>query len=83
VRFFYFENRTNKLYLDGYTLYTRKSKRHKWEVVKIYRRSSWNSRGYFAEAILTIDQVPFTEEIKKEALDNFVKEIEVCLWTKN
>lgn len=65
------------LYLDGYTLLQKESKRHKnFKVLKKYDRlmGRYNT--------IQESEVPFTDEIKAEALNQFVSTIKVIKWSE-
>lgn len=65
------------LYLDGYTLLQRDSLRHKnYKVVKNYDRIM--SR----DNTIQESEVPFTDDIKTEALNQFISTIKVIKWSE-
>ena len=64
------------LYLDKYWVSVKESKRHKPRIVSNYSRLS--SR----DSSLTEDQVPLTDELKKEAIQLYISNIQVCKWSE-
>lgn len=72
----FWENGTT-LVLDSYYLLSRENKRkQKWNYLKTYERIS--SRG----ANTAESEVPFTEEIRQLALDEYVKLLKVKTWSE-
>ena len=67
----------NTIYLDGYVVIQKESKRHKnYKCLKKYSRLM--SRD---NTILESD-VPFTDELKTEALNQFVSKVKVRKWSE-
>lgn len=65
------------LILDSYYLCLRESKRKRnWEYLKIYERLSGRISN------ITENEVPFTDEIKKLALDEYIKLLKVKTWSE-
>ena len=65
------------IFLDGYCLLQKESKRHKnFKVLKKYDRIM--GRG---NTILEME-VPFTDELKAEALNQFVSTVKVLRWNE-
>jgi hypothetical protein len=65
------------IFLDGYCLLQKESKRHKnFKVLKKYDRIMGRSNT-IAES-----EVPFTDELKAEALNQFVSTIKVLKWSE-
>jgi len=72
---FYFLNET--LYLDSYYLLQKESRRHKnFKVLKKYERLMGRDNT------LTESEVPFSDELKMEALNKFVSTIKVIKWSE-
>jgi hypothetical protein len=71
---FWFHERVHKLVLDGYYEESRPTKRHGYKVGRRYVRLG-------REATIREDQVPITNEIKRRALVEFVRGLEVVLWS--
>ncbi|MEB3150553.1 MAG: hypothetical protein VKL60_16265 [Sphaerospermopsis sp.] len=67
----------SRIYLDGYSLLQKESKRHKtFKVLKYYDRLS--SR----DSTMLESEVPFTDELKQQALSQFVSKIKVLRWSE-
>jgi hypothetical protein len=67
----------NHIYLDGYSMLRKESKRHKnYNVLKKY------SRLMSRDNTIMESDVPFTTEIKAEAYDQFVSKIKVRKWSE-
>ena len=67
----------NILVLDSYYYLSRENTRKRtWNTVRNYERLSGRSSR------ITLEQVPFTEEIKKEILEQYVKTLKVMTWTE-
>ncbi len=65
------------IYLDAYYLLQKESKRHKnFKVLKKYERLSRR------DSTMIETEVPFTDEIKTEALNQFVSKIKVIKWSE-
>ena len=65
------------LYLDGYALLQKESKRHKnFKVLKKYDRLMGRDNT------IQESEVHFTDEIKAEALNQFVSTIKVLKWSE-
>lgn len=65
------------LFLDGYQLLKRESTRkRKYIAVKIYDRLQSRSSN------IKESEVPFTKEIKKEALERYFETIDVRRWSE-
>ena len=67
----------NAIFLDGYCLLQKESKRKRnFKVLKLYNRIMGRSNN------ITEADVPFTEEIKAEALNQFVSSLKVLKWNE-
>ncbi len=67
----------NLIYLSNYTVLKRETTRKtKYSVVKKYDRL--NTR----DSSLSEDQVPFTEEIKAEAIKMYIDSLKIMLWSE-
>lgn len=65
------------IFLDGYCLLQKESKRHKnFRVLKQYNRTMGRSNT------IVESEVPFTNELKAEALNQFVSTIKVLKWSE-
>ena len=68
------------LYLDGYRCMLRESPRHHYKTIKEYSRlnhgRSWDQK------MMSKDQVPLSEDIKRQALVKFTSKISVELWER-
>jgi len=65
------------LVLDSYVLLNRENKRNKkWKIVKLYSRLS-DRRSNIIES-----EVPFTEEIRQMALEEFIKTLTIQTWSE-
>lgn len=73
---FYFWLNDLVLILDSYIVVKRKTKRHKGEILKKYDRL----RG--RESTLSETDVPFTEEIKQQAIEYVTSKLSVKLWSE-
>ncbi len=72
---FYFMD--NKILLDTYCVFKKETKKHKsFKCVDFYNRL--NER----DSSIKESEVPFYDEIKKEALDLFVSKLSVRLWSE-
>jgi len=65
-----------KLFLDTYSLQKRGTKYKKFVAEKYYSRLSGRDSN------LTENEVPFTEEIKKQAIDRFVSQLTCLKWSE-
>ena len=67
----------NILVLDSYYYLSRENTRKRtWNTIRNYERlSRRNSK-------ISLEQVPFTEEIKKEVLEEYIKTLKVMTWTE-
>ena len=67
----------NTIYLDYYTLFQKESKRKRtFKPIKYY------SRLRNRESTITESEVPFTDEIKKDALDKYIETLRVLKWSE-
>jgi hypothetical protein len=73
---FWFDDSSMNLYLDSYTLWSRATKRHGWTAVSRYNRIDNRHCN------LTVDQVPFTDDIKAQSLKEFVGMIQIKVWIR-
>ena len=74
--FDFYASGTN-LYLDRYLLLKKESKKKKkYSVLKLYSRL--NAR----DSTIKEDQVPFTDEIKAEAIKQFTESIKCLKWSE-
>lgn len=65
------------IFLDGYCLLQKESKRHRnFRVLKQYDRIMGRSNT------IVESEVPFTDELKAEALNQFVSTIKVLKWSE-
>lgn len=65
------------IFLDGYCLLQKESKRHKnFRVLKQYDRIMGRNNTIIES------EVPFTDELKAEALNQFVSTIKVLKWSE-
>ena len=65
------------IFLDGYFLLQKESKRHKnFRVLKQYNRIIGRNNTMLES------EVPFTDELKAEALNQFVSTIKVLKWSE-
>jgi hypothetical protein len=65
------------IFLDGYCLLQKESKRHKnFRVLKQYDRIMGRSNT------IVESEVPFTDELKAEALNQFFSTIKVLKWSE-
>lgn len=65
------------IFLDGYCLLQKESKRHKnFRVIKQYDRIMGRNNT------IVESEVPFTNELKAEALNQFVSTIKVLKWSE-
>ena len=65
------------IYLDAYYILQKESKRHRnFRVLKKYERL------FDRDSTMTEGEVPFTDEIKTEALNQFVSKIKVIKWSE-
>jgi hypothetical protein len=65
------------IFLDGYCLLQKESKRHKnFRVLKQYDRIMGRNNT------IVESDVPFTEELKTEALNQFISKIKVLKWSE-
>ena len=65
------------LILSSYHKMARPTKRHDWRAITIYTTSDNRNNT------ITLDEVPFTDEIKALAIDGFTKNIEVVRLQRN
>lgn len=66
-----------RIYLDAYYLLQKESKRHKnFRTLKGYERLSERN------STMREGEVPFTDEIKQEALNKFVSLLKVMKWSE-
>jgi len=73
----YFTLIRETLFLDGYQLLKKDSTRmRKYSTVKVYNRLMKR------ESTMEESEVPFTDEIKKEALQKYFETIDVCRWSE-
>jgi hypothetical protein len=64
------------IYLDGYVLLQKESKRHRnFRVLKQYDRIMGRSNTILES------EVPFTDELKTEVLNQFISTIKVLKWS--
>ena len=63
------------IFLDGYCLLSRESRRKKPQIIKKYDRLA--TRGNSITELL----VPLTDELKSEVLSRFVESIKVLKWS--
>jgi hypothetical protein len=67
----------NILILDSYYYLSRENTRKRtWNTIRNYERLS--GRG----SRITLEQVPFTEEIKEKALEEHIKKLKVMTWAE-
>ena len=57
--------------LNRYEECTRQTKRHGWQTVKFYRRL--DSRSYYPDKVLTLEDVPMNEGIRQEVCKSFIE----------
>lgn len=70
----------SNLVLDGYSILTRKTTRHRnWEVERIYSRTQ-STRSYYPPVIMAESDVPWPEDVRAEALTKLVEQIKVVRW---
>lgn len=69
---------TNILYLDSYIIFVRESTRHKYRAVNGYQRLFARNTVFK----MNVEDVPLTDDIKKQALDTFMSQIKVMKWNK-
>jgi hypothetical protein len=74
--YFYYDDSNQVLYLNKYYLMYRETTRHKWKTEKKYDRI--DSRY----STLTQSEVPFSEDIKAQALQEYIQGIAVRLWDR-
>lgn len=73
---FYFDDYRYTLFLNKYLVFKRETKRHGWKCVSFYDRlNDRNSK-------IKESEVPLTEEIKQQALNEFFKIITVKKWSE-
>jgi hypothetical protein len=78
---FYFDDMRNILYLDSYIVWHRETTRKRnWDIVRQYRRIG-RRRDY--QNSIELAEVPFTDDIKREALADFASKITVKTWDRN
>lgn len=63
----------SKLVLDSYSLSKKASKRHSFKITLSY------SRLRHRESSLSVEEVPFSDNIQQSALNELMKKITVCL----
>lgn len=73
---FWFDDSRKTLWLDQYEIQTRETKRHKFRTVKQYKRLS--SRSDYIN--VKKEEVPLSDQIKKNAIDKLISEIKVDYW---
>ena len=74
---FSFWVKDNIIILDSYFLLSRENTRKRtWNTVRNYERLSGRSSR------ITLEQVPFTEEIKREVLEQYIKTLKVMTWVE-
>lgn len=72
----FWENGTH-LILDSYCFLSRETKRkQKWNCLKVYERIS--SRG----TNMIESEVPFTDEVRQLALDEYIKTLSIKTWSE-
>jgi|SRR5208283_1343600 len=71
---FWFNDSDATLYLDIYTLESRSTKKCKWKIDAGYSRLRGDS--WFLNSLHS-EEVPWSAEIEKEALDTFIKTISI------
>jgi len=71
---FWYNDGNGVLYLDGYTAWERKTRRHGWKAVTVWRRLDRRDNT-MAES-----DVPFTDEIRERAKKEFADRVRVDLW---
>ena len=64
------------LWLDNFAKWKKESTRHKFKRVE----NSWYSRLKHRESEIKADQVPLDDEVKKEIMAEYVKNLTVQLW---
>lgn len=74
---FWFYDMRGILYLDTYSIQQRETPRHKYHTIKQYARLDHQRNPM---KWIKLEDVPFTKEIKKLALDKFVSELKVDVW---
>jgi hypothetical protein len=68
-----------KLVLENYLIQSRPTTRHKWQTSKIY---SWRSRhSSYRPDYLQLEEVPFPEDVQREALARFMERVTVIKGT--
>jgi len=74
---FRFWTNGNLIILDSYYFLRRENKRKRnYEAVKRYERLTSRNRN------ISIEEVPFTEQIKQEALQEYIKTLKVMTWNE-
>jgi hypothetical protein len=73
---FWFDDNTKTLYLDTYVVWERETKRKGWHMVKSY------SRLPNRNPMIPLEDVPFDDTIKAEALMEFTRNITVKTWVR-
>ena len=68
--------RENTLVLDTYIISEKETKKHKFKIVKQYDRL--NERSFN----LKENEVPFTSEIKLEALTKLIDSLKIVTWSE-
>jgi len=69
-----------KLYVESYSVESRKTARHGWEIRRQYNRLS-KPGGYYGSIVqIPHKAVPLTGGIRNMALDTFIKGITVQMW---
>ncbi|MNK43715.1 hypothetical protein D3C87_624300 [compost metagenome] len=76
---FWFDDSMKTLWLDGYELQTKETKRHKYKTVKQYKRLS----GRHELNNVPMNEVPLNDKIKNDAIAKFVSEIKVDYWFRD
>lgn len=74
-RFYYYDSRRT-LYLDWYGIATRKTKRHKFQIESSYSRL--DNRGHSIQEA----QVPIPDDVRAEAIQEFIQGIQVKTWSE-
>jgi len=72
---FDFYQTNNVLILDSYRYSTRENtKKRTYNPIKRYERLSHRNSN------MTLQEVPFTEEVKRQALEEYIKTLKVMTW---
>lgn len=67
----------NSIILNSYFLFSCENiRKRKYNIVKKYSRISERDSN------ITLEEVPFTQEIREEALSEYVKTLRVVTWTE-